>query len=70
MKKWYYQTSGLVFIGFYYLDTKDDCTYDGIGPFNTFGQAKKDAISRFNCDLCDVKNSLKKIRKCKNEKRK
>ena len=64
-KKWFYNTEGTEFSGFFFdyagqligLRSKYDW-----GPFDTFTAAKKDAIEYFEADKLNIKISMMDIR--------
>jgi len=62
---WYYRVSGIEFNGFECVP--DDHKFDPFdkperGPFETFMDAKLDAIEHFKCDLDVARGSLREIR--------
>ncbi len=68
-KKWYYGNDGIEFSGFAQIEVNSHdefgrSQYEN-GPFDTFSEAKSDAIARFTCDLDMAKQSLSEVRSAK-----
>ena len=65
-KQWYYTAEKDGFGEFYYvndINLIDDRYINFYGPFNTFTDAKKDAIEYYVFDIERAKRSLKDLRK-------
>jgi hypothetical protein len=61
--KWWYLASYGFFGGFLYGGLPDG---DNIfGPFDSFGEAKKDALEYFKTDIDTARTAILEIRKCR-----
>jgi len=65
-KFWYYDFDGIEFTGFHHChpeDIKGLTGYDMAtgGPFDTFSEAKGDALERARCDLAQARSTVKDI---------
>lgn len=71
MKKWYYNAEAHFFLGFLYLtDEEHEANpMPTAGPFNTFSEAKIDAINRFKIDIAYAKDAIAEIRAIRRPRR-
>lgn len=67
MKKWYYSAESHHFSGFLYAEKNAD--FDRalycFGPFDTFAEAKRDAIDYFMLDVNEARRCIQEIRAVK-----
>lgn len=66
-KKWYYSTDGILeYNGFLCASPITVDRYEWAhGPFDSFSQAKKDALDRIKCDLDHLRITAREIRNTK-----
>lgn len=66
-KGWYYYASVGSFGGFFWAEElpSHDEGLETWGPFETFGQAKRDAIAYFRTDVDAARLAIQEIRSCK-----
>ncbi len=64
-KGWYYRAMVADFGGIFYSDGSPDEDSNYFGPFDTFGEAKRDAIRFFKADIDHARGQIEEIRSLK-----
>jgi len=72
VKKWFWSGTTATFIGIFLIDEnepRDHCPdHNEWGPFNSFSEAKQDALEYFRVDIFEARRCIAEIKNFKKKK--